>query len=137
MEYSKFLSLARKYRAGETENEYRYMELLVAQKADVLNWKKPRTSYETWPELLKEEGLCTYSMFKSYEKAKVVLDSVWIKRLGVYASVSIAKLDRETQTEVLSSVKRWYGQHGVAPTYQRVSKYVRDLGRSSRKTKVE
>jgi hypothetical protein len=137
MEYTKFLSLVRKYKTGETENEYRYMELLVDQKKDVLNWKKPRTSYETWSELLREEGLCTYSMFQNYEKAKTVIDNTWIRRLGVYASVSLAKLDRTTQAEVLASVKRWYGQHQVAPTYQRVSKYVRDLGLAARKMKVE
>ncbi len=137
MEYKKFLTLARRYRNSETDYEYRYMELLVTQKADIASWKKPLTKYESWSELLKEEGLCTISMFHNYEKAQSVIDTFWIKRLGVYASVSIAQLNSETRTTVLASVKKWYGEHKVAPTYQRVSKYVRDLGRASRKRKTE
>ncbi len=137
MEYSKFLALARRYRGGQTEYEYKYMELLVAQKADRLNWMKPRTRHESWSDLLREEGLCTVSMFNNYEKAKSVIDPLWLKRLGVYPSVSIAQLDQVTRVTILASVKKWYGEHKVAPTYQRVSKYVRDLGRASRKKKTE
>jgi hypothetical protein len=137
MEYKKFLALARRYRGNETDYEYKYMELLVAQKADRINWKKPATRYDSWSELLKEEGLCTVSMFQNYEKAQGLLEPLWIKRLGVYASVSIAQLSNETRGTVLNTVKKWYGEHKVAPTYQRVSKYVRDLGRASRKKKTE
>lgn len=137
MEYKKFLATARRYRGSQTEYEYKYMELLVAQKADKAAWKNPVTPHHSWSELLKEEGLCTISMFNNYEKAKRTIDDLWIQRLGVYASVSLAQLSDDARVTILKSVKDWYGAHKVAPTYQRVSKYVRDLGKASRKRKVE
>jgi chromosomal replication initiation ATPase DnaA len=137
MEYTKFLSLARKYRTGQTDSEHLFLELLVAQEEQVLDWRKPKSQYDTWSELLQGEGFCTITTYRNYKKARQLIERSWIRRLGVYASVSIAQLDLDTRVTVLTSVKKWYGEHSVAPTYQRVSKYVRDLGKASRKAKSE
>jgi len=137
MNYDRFLELAQKYKADQANNEVKFLELLVAQEEDVLNWKKPRTSYASWAELLREEGLCTWTTYRNYKKARQLLSSGWIEKLGVYASISISKLDETTRKTVFDQVKKWYGQHKVTPTYQRVSKYVRDLGGARRRTAKE
>jgi hypothetical protein len=136
MEHTKFIALARQYKADQAENEYKFLELLVTQEEDVAAWKN-KTPYKSWGELLREEGLCTITTYRNYKKARQLLSLTWIKRLGVYASISISKLDDDTRDKVLSSVKQWYSQHQVTPTYQRVSKYVRNLGGHVKKTKRE
>lgn len=137
MNYDKFLELAQRYKANQAENEVKFLELLVEQEADVLNWKKPRTSYASWGELLREEGLCTWTTYRNYKKARQLIQASWIEKLGVYASISISKLDETERKTILDQVKKWYGAHKVTPTYQRVSKYVRDLGGRRRRTAKE
>ncbi len=133
MNYDKFLDLAQKYKADQARNEVKFLELLVEQEADVLNWKAPRTPYKAWSELLREEGLCTFTLYRNYKKARQLLPEQWIQKLGAYASISISKLDDESRRIILEQVKKWYGNHKVTPTYQRVSKYVRDLGGKRRR----
>jgi hypothetical protein len=134
MNYDKFLDLAQKYKADQARNEVKFLELLVEQEGDVLNWKAPRTPYKSWSELLREEGLCTFTTYRNYKRARQLIPEQWISKLGVYASISISKLDEAQRRTILEQVKKWYGHHKVTPTYQRVSKYVRDLGGSRRKT---
>ena len=135
MHYEKFLELARKYKGDQANQEYKFLELLIEQEADVLNWKHPRTSYKTWSELLRSEQLCTPTLYQNYKKARSLISDLWIGRFGAYASISIAKLDSATREAILAKVKKWYGEHKVPPTYQRVAMYVRDMGTTTRKTK--
>lgn len=127
MEYSKFLEKARKLKTSQAGNEVEFLNLLVEQENDMLDWKSPKTSYRTWNELLRGEQLVTVTTYTGYKKARERLPKVWIDKLGVYASISISKLNEADRNKILTSVKKWYASHQVAPTYQRVAKYVRDL----------
>src|SRR4051812_26228625 len=111
MNYDKFLELAQRYKADQAHNEVKFLELLVEQEADALNWRKPRTVYATWAELLREEGLCTWTTYSNYKRARQLIPSNWIEKLGVYASISISKLDETNRKTILDQVKKWYGQH--------------------------
>lgn len=133
MEFTKFLKRARELRESQFDNEYEYFELLIKQEEDLLSWE---SKYDSWADVLTTEGLIAVSAYRKYKKTRGAIPTVWIKKLGVYASMSIVALDKETRDTVFTQVKSWHSRHQTAPTYQRVSKYVRDLGRSSRKKKV-
>jgi hypothetical protein len=135
MQYAKFIALAQSLKAGQASNEVKFLDLLVDQEADVINWKT-KENYTSWAELLREEGLCTYTTYVSYKKAKEILPSSWIAKLGVYATISLSKLDADQRGKVFDQVKKWYAAHQVAPTYQRVSTYVKNIGGSRRKAKA-
>lgn len=127
MEYSKFIDRARKLKTSQSGNEVDFLNLLVEQETDILDWKSPKTPYKTWYELLRGEQLTTVTTYTGYKKARERLPKVWIDKLGVYASISLGKLSEADRNKVLTTVKKWYASHQVAPTYQRVAKYVRDL----------
>lgn len=137
MQYSKFIEKARKLKGDQAATEVAFWELLVEQEKDELSWKAPKTPYKTWWALLRGEGLCTWSTYENYKKARALISTSWIKKFGVYASISISKLDADTRDSVFKTTKAWYTNYNVPPTYQRISKYVRDLGRASRMTKRE
>jgi hypothetical protein len=127
MEYSKFLDKARKLKTSQSGNEVAFLDLLVDQEADVLDWKTPKTPYKSFNELLRAEGLCTVTTYSGYKKARERLPAQWINKMGVYASISVSKLNENDRNKVMASVKKWYGTFQVAPTYQRISRFVREL----------
>lgn len=127
MEYSKFLEKARKLKTNQSGNEVDFLNLLVEQENDMLDWKHPKTPYKSWYELIRGEQLVTVTTYTGYKKARERLPKIWIDKLGVYASISIGKLGEADRNKILTSVKKWYSAHQVAPTYQRVSRYLRDL----------
>lgn len=137
MEYTKFLRTARGLRASQTEYEYKYMELLVDQEADLINWLSPRSPYRSWYDLLRGEGLCTVTTYKNYKRARQHITPLWIEKLGVYPAINIAKLDTDDRDTVLKKVQAWYREYKVRPHYQLVSTFVQGLSRAARKKKSE
>jgi hypothetical protein len=127
MEYTKFLTRARELRANQVSSEHAFLELLIQQEEAVLDWKKPKSKYSSWDDLLRGERFCTLTMYRDYKKARSLITQPWIKKLGVYASVNIARLDDKARQSVMKSVRSWYNEHSVAPTYQLVSQYVKHL----------
>ena len=75
----------------------------------------------SWESLLREEGLCTPTLFYDFKKAVKFVD---VKVFGVYASAAIAKLKVQYRRRVVRSTQEWIDTHQVPPTYQRISKYV-------------
>lgn len=140
MQYGRFLARAKTLRATHNANHIKLFELLAQQEEDILDWKWPRSKYYTWAELLKGEGLCTYAAYRQYKKACDILTPEWLHKLGIYPSISLARLSDKDRPEILRRVKRWYTGHRVPPTYQLVSTYVRNVRRElqpDRLTKVQ
>ena len=127
MEFSKFIDKARKLKTDQSGNEVAFLNLLVEQESDILDWKHPKTNYRSWGELLRKEGLCTPTTYTGFKLARDRLPAAWINRLGVYASISISRLNETDRTKVFASVKKWYTSRQTAPTYQRISLYVKEL----------
>jgi hypothetical protein len=127
MEFVKFIDKARKLKTNQSGNEVDFLNLLVDQEDNILDWKHPRTPYRSWNELLRGEGLCTPSTYTGYKLARERIPVLWIGKLGVYASISISRLGEADRAKVFGSVKKWYSTRQTAPTYQRISRYVKEL----------
>lgn len=127
MRYDKFLQLAQKYKAGQSSSEVHFLELLVEQEADIINWKD-HTGCKSWAEVLKREGFCTPATYSNYKRARERIPRMWVERFGVHATINIAKLDEGVRDQIFGRVKTWYHSNRMTPTYQRVSTYVKSLG---------
>jgi hypothetical protein len=122
-EYENFIQSAKKFANGGETQRLSLMKLLIDTEARKSIWHS-KTTHTSWDILLREEGLCTPSLFHDFKRARGVVD---VEVFGVYASAALVKLNTEYRSKIVRSTQRWIDAHRVPPTYQRITKYVAEL----------
>lgn len=100
------------------------MTLLLDVEPRLAVWQANPNQTRSWDQLLREEGLCTPTLFHDFKRSTGIVD---VAVFGVYASAAIAKLKKEYRTRIIRATQAWIDSHQVPPTYQRISKYVAEL----------
>jgi hypothetical protein len=100
------------------------MDLLVETEPRKSIWQDNPEKTTSWNALLREQSLCTPTLYHDFKKAKKLLN---VDIFGVYASVALVKLKVEYRARITNATQRWVEAHKVPPTYQRITKYVREL----------
>jgi hypothetical protein len=122
--YSGFISTAKKFANQGEGQRLALMMLLLDTEPRKAIWQANPNGTESWDALIREEGLCTPTLFHDFKRATGIVD---VHVFGVYASAAIAKLKKEYRARILGATKRWIDSHRVPPTYQRITKYVADM----------
>jgi hypothetical protein len=81
--------------------------------------------YSTWDTLLTEEGFTTGHSFEWFIKGLDIFGVAEVRNIGSRAAISLALQTVPIRSRVLKSTKAWIETHGVKPSYQRISGYVR------------
>jgi hypothetical protein len=123
--YASFIRAAKNYaNSGESQRLNLMMLLLDIEPRKSL-WQANPNKTLSWETLLREEGLCTPTLFGDFKRAtKMELD---VKLFGVYAAAAIVKLPPNYRSRVIRQTSKWIGEHKIKPTYQRITKYVSEL----------
>ncbi len=124
--YSRFIQTAKSYANQGEAQRLNLMMLLLDTEARKSLWQANPGEIRTWDALLREEGLCTPTLFYDFKRAVKVVD---VKVFGVYASAAIIKLKVNYRRRVLAATQEWIDAHKIRPTYQRISKYVATMKR--------
>lgn len=126
MTYDSFITQARKYANGSEAERLHLMALLLDTEPRKAFWQRQTNGQPklTWELFLREEGLCTIGLYRNFKTATSLVD---VNVFGVYASAALGKLPSVLRTRIVQQTQAWISSHHLPPTYQRISKYVRDL----------
>jgi hypothetical protein len=124
--YEAFVRAARKYANSGEEQRLALMTLLMeTEPQTAIWWGNPHQTHR-WDVLLREERLCTPTLYRAFKTAAKFLD---VQKFGVYASAALARLPKDHRQDVTRKTLAWIKMHHVPPTYQLVSEYVRQRKR--------
>ncbi len=122
--YSGFIQTAKRYANQGESQRLQLMMLLLDTEPRKAVWQANPNHTTSWDSLLREEGLCTPTLFHDFKRAKGIVE---VKVFGVYASNAIAKLKKEYRGRIIRATQGWINSHRVPPTYQRITKYVAEM----------
>lgn len=121
--YATFIGLAKKHANQGESHRLALMQLLLDTEPRTSIWHDNPDKLKNWDALLQREGLCTPSLYHAFKRATKLVN---VDVFGVYASASIANLPADHRPKIITTTQRWIKSHAVPPTYQRISKYVRE-----------
>lgn len=122
MNYDTFVRTARKYANLGEEQRLSLMTLLVeTEPKTAIWWDNPHKTHR-WDVLLREDRLCTPTLYRAFKAASKFLD---VRTFGVYGSAALARLPKDHRQSVTRKTLGWIKAHKVPPTYQLVAEYVR------------
>lgn len=126
MKYEAFVRTARKYANSGEEQRLSLMTLLIETEPQTAIWWSNPHKTRRWDVLLREERLCTPTLYRAFKAGAKFLD---VRKFGVYASAALARLPKEHRQSVTRMTLTWIKDHRVPPTYQLVAEYVRQRKR--------
>ena len=119
--YATFLAQARNLANRGEKYTLRLMLLLVEVEEAKAVWQGH--PHKTWPDVLREERLCTPSTYEAFKKAVGL--GINVEEVGVEAACLLAKKKATVRSGVLRKTMGWIKTYKVPPRYQLVSEYVR------------
>jgi hypothetical protein len=115
----------------EVEAMYRILEL---EKQTVL-WR--RDGVKNFSELLRiEAGVCSINRHRAFKKADGFFNRATIDKLGVPAVCLLAVQNQATRDRLLKYGLEYQKKHGVEPTYQYFSRFLRKPGNPVTRTRL-
>jgi len=121
--YNAFVAKAKQLTNAGEKAQVEKMVYLLDIYHDPSLWRG--TWKRSFKKILRDERLCTWTLFKNFEQASLCLSSTALRHFGVMASARIGSLTGTTRRQVLDQVQKWWEDHKVPPEYQLVTEFVK------------